>query len=452
MSSREVLRADGAMEAAAPATPAARVWLVAGGGWVGRGVQISAQLVSVRILTDSLGADGYGAFAVLASLIGWLALTDFSIAVSVQNHLSEGRAAGEAGEDVIVTGAVLSVAAALAALAIALLAGPWLASLLLGNFSFLSPQERTLAFFAMALPGIGAALGNVGYRIWFAQHRGYLSNLVPAAGTLLGTAGIWVLARIQPPNALAWNAFVFYAPLAALALGALIGLTRTAFRKRGFRADLIRPILRRSASFWLLGIAAALVLQVDYIIIAQVLPAAEIVIYNIMSKIFALVFFMYTAVLQATWPVCSEAIARNDWTYVFSTTRKYLALGIGFALICGAGFLLVNRPIVALIAPTLDVHIPQSVMVLFTIYIAIRIWTDTFGMILQSMNYLRVFWIAVPFQAMLSIGLQIAGARLLGLPGIIIGLSLCFLLTMAWILPFTCHRIARSRIGFSEEY
>jgi O-antigen/teichoic acid export membrane protein len=446
MTSSEV-PAAAAAEPVSPATPAARIWLVAGGGWVGRGVQVAAQLVSIRILTDSLGTDGYGAFAVLASLVGWLALADFSIAVSVQNYLSERRAAGEPADDVIVTGAALSVGAAVLVAAIALLAGPWLAGMLLGNFSFLSPSERTLAFFAMVLPGIGAALGNVGYRIWFAQHRGYLSNLLPAAGTVLGTAGIWVLARIQPPNALAWNTFVFYAPLAVLALGSLAGLTRTALRRQVLRADLIKPILRRSSSFWLFGIAAALVLQVDYIIIAQVLPPQDIVVYNITSKIFALVFFVYTALLQAIWPVCSEAIARDDWAHVFSTTRKYLAIGIGFALVCGAGFLLVNRLIVALIAPTLGAPIPSVVVVLFTIYIAIRIWTDTFGMVLQSMNYLRVFWIAVPLQAMLSIGLQIAGARLFGLPGVIIALSLCFVLTVAWILPITCLRLARSRTG-----
>lgn len=447
MTARDVQPADGAAQVPPPASPAARIWLVAGGGWIGRGVQVAAQLVSVRILTDSLGTDGYGAFAVLASLVGWLALTDFSIAVSVQNYLSERRAAGEAADDVVVTGAVLSAAAALLAATLALLAGPWLAGLLLGNFSFLSPQERTLAFFAIVLPGIGTALGNLGYRIWFAQHRGYLSNLLPAAGTVLGTAGIWVLAHVQPPNALAWNTLVFYAPLTLLALGSLIGLARVARRSHGVQPRLFRPILRRSASFWLFGIAAALVLQVDYIIIAQILPPQDIVIYNITSKIFALVFFVYTALLQAIWPVCSEAIARDDWAQVFSTTRKYLAIGIGFALACGAGFLLVNRWVVALIAPTLGTQIPSVVVVLFTLYISIRIWTDTFGMVLQSMNYLRVFWIAVPLQAALSIGLQIAGARLLGLPGVIIALSLCFLLTVAWILPVTCRRLARLNTG-----
>ena len=46
-----------------PAVP--RVWLVAGGGWIGRGLQVVAQLVAIRILTDGLGTEGYGAFAVL---------------------------------------------------------------------------------------------------------------------------------------------------------------------------------------------------------------------------------------------------------------------------------------------------------------------------------------------------------------------------------------------------
>lgn len=444
MSSASQSNRNECADMAVPAAPAARIWLVASGGWVGRGVQVVAQLISVRILTDSLGTAGYGAFAVLASLTGWLALADFSIAISLQNYMSERRAAGKANDDVIVTGVVLSLAATVIAAALALTLGPWLARFLLGNFAFLSPQNRTFAFYAIVLPGIGTALGNVAYRIWFAQHRGYLSNLLPAAGTVLGTSCIWLLSHARPQHALAWNTFLYYAPLAILPLAALFGLTWTAYRRQGFHSGLVGPILNRSAKFWVTGIAAAAVLQVDYIIIAQVLPAKDIVTYNVASKIFALVFFVYTALLQALWPVCSESIARNDWHRVFSMVRKYLIMGIAFALMCGMGFLLVNRWIVALIAPTLGSSIPATVVLLFTLYIAIRIWTDTFGMVLQSMNHLRTFWIVVPLQSVLSICFQIVGARVMGLPGVIVALSLCFLLTVSWILPFMCLRIARA--------
>lgn len=421
-----------------------RVWVVAGGGWIGRGLQVAAQLAAVRILTDGLGTAGYGAFAVLGSLVGWFALSDLCIAISLQNHISERRASKREADDIIFTATVLSAGAACMTALAMLVAGPWLSGLLLSEFSSISTAQRTLAFYAMAFPGIGTALGGVVYKIWFAQHRGYLSNLVPAAGTVLGTLAVWIAAHAALPRLLAWSVVLYYGPLALFPLGALAW---TAFRARHhrFRRDLVRPLLDRAFRFWIFGILAAAVLQVDYIIMAQILPPRDIVIYNVASKIFQLVFFVYSALLLALWPVCSEAIVRGEWTKIFVVVRRYIALGIGFVLACGIGVVLFNPWLVRIIAPSLGTPLPVTVIALLTVYIAVRIWTDTFAMILQSMNDLKILWITVPFQSILSIGLQILGARWFGLPGMIFGLTLCFVLTVAWILPLRCRFHARRR-------
>ncbi len=49
-----------------------------------------------------------------------------------------------------------------------------------------------------------------------------------------------------------------------------------------------------------------IVLQTDYIVMSQKLSAADIIKYTVTMKIFGLMFFIYTAVLQALWPVCAE--------------------------------------------------------------------------------------------------------------------------------------------------
>lgn len=419
-----------------------QVWLVAGGGWVGRGLQVLAQLAAVRILTDSLGTAGYGVFAVLGSLSGWFLLSDFSIAISLQNHMSERRATEQDDEDIIFTATILSAIAAIVVALAMLLLGPWLAGLLLDEFGFLSVSDRTLAFYAMAFPGIGLALGGVVYKVWFAQHRGYLSNLLPAAGTILGTLAVWFVARGDVQSRLTWSILLYYAPLALLPIGALAW---TAFRthQHRFRVDLVRPLLHRALRFWVFGILAAAVLQVDYIIMAQVLPPHDIVIYNVASKIFQLVFFVYNALLLALWPVCSEAIMRGEWPRIFGMVRRYLLLGAVFALVCGIGVGLLNPWIVRVIAPSLASPLPPLVVALLTIYIIVRIWSDTFAMVLQSMNDLTIFWIVVPFQSLLSVVFQTLGARWFGLPGMIVGLTACFMLTVVWILPLRCLSHAR---------
>jgi O-antigen/teichoic acid export membrane protein len=419
-----------------------QVWLVAGGGWIGRGLQVSAQLIAVRILTDSLGVAGYGVFAVLASLAGWFLLSDLGIATSMQNYISERRAAGRDVDDVIVTGAMLSLISTLGSVVMLLLFGPWLADLLLGEFVFLPAWQRLLGFYAMALPGVGTALGTVAYKIWFAQHRGYLSNLLPAAGTVIATLAVWIVSRTALEPRLSWTVFLYYLPMAVLPIIVLGTMTLGSVRQR-FSAMLVKPLLHRAIRFWIFGIMAAAVLQVDYIIMARVLQPKDIVIYNVASKMFMLVFFVYNALLQALWPVCSEAIARREWRGVFVMVRNYIAIGIGVTLAGGIGIALLGPWIVHVLAPSMEATIPLVVTALLTFYVMVRIWADTFAMVLQSMNDLTVFWIVVPFQSMFSIGFQIAGAHWFGLAGMIAGLICCFLLTVAWALPLRCRYHAR---------
>ncbi len=45
--------------------PPLPVLLVAGEGWIERGVQVAAQLITVRILVQGLGTPGYGVFVSL---------------------------------------------------------------------------------------------------------------------------------------------------------------------------------------------------------------------------------------------------------------------------------------------------------------------------------------------------------------------------------------------------
>jgi len=420
------------------------VWLVAGGGWIGRGIQVVAQLVAVRILMGSLGTSGYGVFAVLASLNGWLLLSDFSIGISLQNYISERRAGGEETQDIILTGALLSLGTACFACVAMIVLGPWLSSLLLGGFSFLSESDRTLTFYAMAFPSIGTALGGVVYRIWFARHRGYLSNLVPAAGTVIGTAAIWMLQHCSSSGPqIAMSTMLYYLPLAILPMIALGVTAAQAARRHCFRGALAKPLLARAFRFWISGLLGASVLQVDYIIMVRVLAVQDIVIYSVATKLFLLIFFVYTALLQALWPICSEAIARNDWHSVFAKTKNYIIFGIGFTLMAGIGVALTNTLIVRIIAPGLATPIPLVVIGLLTMYVMVRVWTDTFAMVLQSMNDLLLLWIVAPVQSLLSISLQFLGARYFGLPGMICGLIGCFVLTAAWVLPVRCRLHAR---------
>jgi len=424
--------------------PIPRVWLVTGGGWAGRGIQILAQLVSVRILTQGLGTSGYGAFAVLAGLQGWFLLADLGIGISIQNYLSESRARDVPVDDILFTGAILSLGAVAVAATILYATGPLIGDFLLGDLLVLTQGERTAAFYAVAFPGVGTALGGVIYKIWFAQHRGYLSQLVPAAGAILGTLAVWSAGRALDLR-VAPALLLYYMPLAILPIVALaLTVTRRTTRER-FRRDLVKPILTRGIRFWIFGVLQAGVLQVDYIIIARVLNGRDVVLYSLASRLFSLILFLYSALLMALWPVFVEAITKGERTSVFAMVRRYLAVGFAISLAGGTFVALFRNQLVGLLAPSLGVTIPITIIMLMTVGLMVRTWTDMFAMTLQCMNDLHILWIVVPIQSVLSIVLQTWGANLFGLPGMIVGLIACFMLTVSWALPLRFFILTRRR-------
>jgi hypothetical protein len=61
-------------------------------------------------------------------------------------------------------------------------------------------------------------------------------------------------------------------------------------------------------------------------------------------------------------------------------------------------------------------------------------------MVLQSISDLRPLWIFAPFQAILSGGFQLLLAPKFGVNGIVMGVMLSFVITVAWALPLATQR------------
>jgi O-antigen/teichoic acid export membrane protein len=167
----------------------------------------------------------------------------------------------------------------------------------------------------------------------------------------------------------------------------------------------------------------------------QTLRPVDITIYNILFKGFDFVFFIYNAVLSVMWPELTELFAQKKFAYADKIVRKNIIIGVGLVATCTLLVLLIRNPIMLIIAPKMGLTLPISGIILFGLYYIIRVWADTYAVVLQSQNYLRIFWIITPLQAVISAsGMYYLSLRL-GVNGILIGLIISFLFTAVWILP-----------------
>jgi O-antigen/teichoic acid export membrane protein len=224
-----------------------------------------------------------------------------------------------------------------------------------------------------------------------------------------------------------------------------IQIFKTSFKKL-FIVDkeVLKQFIIRAIKFGGFAVMAACVLQIEYIVMAKTLDANSITTYNIFSKLFLFVAFVYSSVLTAFWPVSNELFNTGQYLKLKKSLFKYSVLGILLMIIGIFGVYLFKDYVLKILAPNLNITVGLIFFILFIIYYILRIISDTYAMFLQSVNSLKIFWIYTPFQAVISISAQYFLSSKYGLYGIIFGLIISFILTSAWICPYKSYKIFKS--------
>lgn len=415
---------------------------VASSAWASRIIMALAQLASIRVLMSGLGLEQYAIFALLTGLSGWFTLADLGVGSSLQNYISEQRAKAECDDAYVIAAAALAAVLFCFLIVILYFSSAYIAPILLKRYPLLRNSDKARLFFITSLMFVVSTLGGISYRIWYAEQKGYLANMLAAVASLLGYAGISIVNRFEISNRLLLSVAAFIVPSAVLPLVSFSvqigGRLKNGFHQLDW--NIIVKVIKRASPFWAFALMANLVLQIDYIIMSQLLKSEDIVAYNLSTKIFGLALFIYVSVLTALWPVFSEAIAKGNWAMVRSHTGRYLGIGLGFMSASTTLLVWLMPRGIQFLAPNETVVIPITFILLLGVYQLLRVWTDTFAMILLSMSDLRPLWIISPLQALVSVISQWYLAQLFGLYGIVLGLILSFVLTASWALPFAVHK------------
>ena len=422
--------------------------VVAASAWISRIVAAFVQLLSVRILIDGLGVEQYAIFSVLIGLMGWFMLSDIGIGTSLQNFISERQAEQKNYGDFISAAAICAIGILILTIPLLYILSVMIGPILLQTFNIITEHEKITLFFIVGVLGIITCIGNIVYKIWYAKHKGYLSNILPALASIMSLILVWVASKSNVNTKLLLSIVAYLLP------AGLISVISFAYEymraKSGFDVHITKKIFSRAYRFWFFSVMASVVLQIDYIIISQYLRPDDIVIYNITTKIYSFIAFIYGAVLLALWPKFTEMIYQSNWVGVIGYLRRNILLGIIFIIL--STLILSNfiQVLVKLLAPGQEIFISTSLVVLMGLYHIIRVWTDSFSMVLQSMSLMRPFWILVPVQALFSVVFQIIFVSIYGLNGIVVGLILSYVLTVVWALPQVVFKLAKKREGITE--
>lgn len=412
--------------------------LVAASAWLSKLANAGSQIVSINLLIKYCGTENYAVFSLLTGLSTWFMLGDLGLGYAMQNKVSERRALNSDYTIELIMGFSLG----LSALVIFAIVSYNLSSVLgvryLQQFTCLSLRNKGIYLATASLLLLATTFGAMIYKVWYAEQRGYIANTMAAIGSMSSLVGVWLVAHSQIPDKLFWSLIAYLTPPMLLPFSAGFGRLISALRSykliRGF--DEYKTILTSAGRFWGLAAMSTFVLCVDMIVISQYLPTSQIVSYTITAKLFGLALTIYVAVLMALWPICSELCARGQWAEAINLAKKHIKWGMALIAAITLIFCALKAPILRIMAgrgnePT----IPLTFIILMGCYHAIRVWTDTYSMILQSSSRLRCFWLWVPMQGIINVSLQLLLAPRFGLVGVVVALIISFLVTVSWSLP-----------------
>jgi Na+-driven multidrug efflux pump len=153
---------------------------------------------------------------------------------------------------------------------------------------------------------------------------------------------------------------------------------------------------------------------------------------------------LYAGLLAATSVYWSERIAQSDWSTVLKGWQQYIVGGVVVVVLITLVGMFAAQPALDWMLPQSHVAIEHSMILLFGLYMVIRVWTDASTVALQAANETGVLIRWIPVQAVISIAAQILLARHFAANGILLGLILSFLATVAWALPTRLRQLARA--------
>ena len=426
-----------------------RVGMTASTSYVAKALTMLMSFVSVPLVVHYLGAERYGVWLTISSLLLWVALTDFGLAGNaLVNVLSEAS-----GNDDRESARHYTASAFWALVTIAVVIGvvfmglfqfiPWRAVF---RVSVTSTQElKVTCALVLALFVINLPLSLL-RTLYNAHQDGYLANIWGIVGGVISLLSLIVVTRFHgglPELVIAISGVPALVTLASAYHAFVRRYPWLVPAPSAVRCTCIRRLLKLGGKYMFMQLAALGIYQSQAIIITQMLGPSKVVIFVVTYK---LVVLPMDLAYMGTIPFMSafgEAKARQDWNWIKGAFKKAtfasIALGIPFA----AALALVAKPLILVWAGPSAVPDTYLVLWLF-IYTVAGVSLIMSGMLLTGVERLEPLAVCITLGAFGCVGFGVLFTPWWGLSGLAFAMALSNITTFWPIQVYEVRRIFRA--------
>ena len=424
-----------------------RAGLTASTSFIAKGLTMLMSFVSVPLTIHYLGAERYGVWLTISSLLLWVALTDFGLAGNaLVNVLSEaaGNDDRESARHYVASAfwALVTIAVVIGAVfAAAFHAIPWRGIFRVSEATPTQELGLTCALVA-ALFLINLPLTLL-RSLYYAHQEGYLANIWGIAGGVVSLLGLIVVTRFHgglPQLVIA---------ISGLPAVVLLANTYNAFVRRypwlapapsAVRWTCIRRMLKLGGNYMVIQLAALGIYQSQAIIITQMLGPAQVVIFVVTYKIVALpvdLAYMGTAPFISAF---GEAKARRDWNWIKGAYKNAQFASIALGVPLAAAVALAAKPIIRVWAGPAAVPDADLVFWLF-IYAASGVSLMMAVQLLSGIERLKALTASIILCAIGCVVFGVLFAPWWGLGGVAFAMAISQVVIICPILLYAVRRI-----------
>lgn len=408
-----------------------RIALTAVTSAAAKAITIVTSFVTVPLTLNYLGAERYGLWMTISSVIAMMAFADFGIGNGLMNAVAE--AYGKNDKDALKQHiANAMVILGLIAIIILLLFFTTYSFVDWGSFfnvkSQLAIHEATpaLAVFVVCF-ALGIPAGIV-QRVQMGLQQGFASSIWQAGGSVLGF--LLTLLVIYAKGGLPWLVMSLGgAPVIMLVLN---GLFFFVIQRRDLLPALLqisksgmKRILHGGLLFFILQLTVAIAYTSDNLIIAKVLGPSFVSQYSVVSKLFEGLLMVQGLAIMPLWPAYGEAKARGDKRWIKNTLSKSVYMTLLIIVPVTLALVLLNKQIFAYWIGTSHI-ISFSLVACYGGWFLLKGVGATYSMFFNGMNVLRLQIILAGIFMISSISAKLYFIIHFGLPGLLIGLILTY--------------------------
>lgn len=395
-------------------------------GLAGRGVAVLVSLVSVPLTVGYLGAERYGAWVTISTVVAWIALADLGLSNSLTNAVSEGYAKenDSLSGDYVAAGfwSLVAIAAFLTALFFPL----WRVISWDRIFNVQSQQARAEVGPAVAVAFVIFVLNlpvSIVAKIFGAYQEVSLANIWSAVGNVLSLGALVVVTRLNGglvSLVLAMSGTVLL--VNSISALWLFGYSKPWLVPRLSRVTMvgIKKLVSLGGMFFLIQIAALILFQSDNLIIAHYLGAAAVTPYSVTWRLFNYTMIFQVLASPSYWPAYAEAFARGDRAWVRHSFRMNLNFTLASSFVIALPLVFFGRWIIRVWAG--NTAVPSSGLLL-----CMGIWSLIYGAtisqscVLASAGKLKGQTVYALAAATTNLVVSIILVQRIGLTGVIVG-------------------------------